>query len=234
MFHLLTIEDRVRIPPNDFNNEVQTIEDEIEKKYVSKVVLDGGLFIALYDILGTGDSYVYSGDGAAHLMVRFRMVVFKPFKGEIMEGVIKKSTKDQVQITIGFYDEIYLNPIELPIPSSFSDEEKLWYWEWNDNQLFFENGGRVRFRVEQIEFNPEVSQPAPAPKNLNTDSMDSYTLREYKERQAENERLLQQVKSPLILKVSVKDSGLGMIEWWTGQDAGNEEDEEENDQMNEE
>ncbi|KAM9952302.1 hypothetical protein ACTFIT_002996 [Dictyostelium discoideum] len=206
MFHLITIEDKVRIAPSQFNNEVQTIEDEIEKKYTSKVVLNAGLFVALYDILGTGDSYVHSGDGGAHLMVRFRMVVFKPFKGEVLEGVIKKSSRQSIQISL---------------------EEGLWYWEWNENQLFFEDGGRVRFKIDQVEFNPEISQPAPSPKNVNTEAMDSYSLREYKEKQIENENLLKQVKSPLILKVSMREAGLGMVSWWTNQSAGDDDENEE-------
>ncbi|KAM9997535.1 hypothetical protein ACTFIZ_011029 [Dictyostelium cf. discoideum] len=205
MFHLITIEDKVRIAPSQFNNEVQTIEDEIEKKYTSKVVLNAGLFVALYDILGTGDSYVHSGDGGAHLMVRFRMVVFKPFKGEVLEGVIKKSSRESIQISL---------------------EERLWYWEWNENQLFFEDGGRVRFKIDQVEFNPEISQPAPSPKNVNTEAMDSYSLREYKEKQIENENLLKQVKSPLILKVSMREAGLGMVSWWTNQSGDGDENEE--------
>ncbi|KAN0051024.1 hypothetical protein ACTA71_006791 [Dictyostelium dimigraforme] len=231
MFHLITIEDKVRIAPSQFNNEVQTIEDEIEKKYTSKVVLNAGLFVALYDILGTGDSYVHSGDGGAHLMVRFRMVVFKPFKGEVLEGVIKRSSRESIQISLGFFHEIYLNPIELPNPSNYNQEEGLWYWEWNENQLFFEDGGRVRFKIDQVEFNPEISQPAPSPKNVNTDAMDSYSLREYKEKQIENENLLKQVKSPLILKVSMREAGLGMVSWWTnqgdddGEDGENQEEE---------
>ncbi|KAM9984544.1 hypothetical protein ACTFIY_008984 [Dictyostelium cf. discoideum] len=226
MFHLITIEDKVRIAPSQFNNEVQTIEDEIEKKYTSKVVLNAGLFVALYDILGTGDSYVHSGDGGAHLMVRFRMVVFKPFKGEVLEGVIKKSSRESIQISLGFFHEIYLNPIELPNPSNYNQEEGLWYWEWNENQLFFEDGGRVRFKIDQVEFNPEISQPAPSPKNVNTEAMDSYSLREYKEKQIENENLLKQVKSPLILKVSMREAGLGMVSWWTNQSGGDDDDDE--------
>eukprot|EP01132_Coremiostelium_polycephalum_P011828 gene11828-14468_t len=211
MFHLVTIEDKVRVAPGQFNNEIQTIEDEIEKRYTNKISLGGGLFIALYDILGTGDSYVYSGDGGAHLMVRFRMIAFKPFVGEIMEGVIKKSSPD-----------VCLNCV-------VEKEEGLWYWEYNDNHLFFEDGGRVRFRVDTVEFNPEISQPPPRPKVVNTDLMDAKTLKEHKEREAEIEEMLKNMKSPFVLKVSMQDSGLGMVSWWNQ----NEEEEEEPDQQDE-
>ncbi|KAF2076007.1 hypothetical protein CYY_002667 [Polysphondylium violaceum] len=229
MFHLVTVEDKVRVTPGQFDNEIQTIEDEIEKKYTNKVALNCGLFVSLYDIIGTGDAYVYSGDGAAHLMVRFRMVVFKPFRGEIIEGVVKKSNKDSVQLTLGFFDEIYITPLDLPENSKFNQEEGLWYWEWSDNELYFEEGGRVRFKVDVIEFNPEISQPAPQPKNLNLDKLDSYSLREHKQREEDSQEYLRNTKSPMVLKVSMREAGLGMVSWWTqGQDQGDGEMETEN------
>ncbi|KYQ91392.1 RNA polymerase III subunit [Tieghemostelium lacteum] len=226
MFHLITIEDKIRVPPSQFNNEIQTIEDEIEKKYTNKIVLGGGLFIALYEILGTGDAYVYSGDGGAHVLVKFSMVVFKPFKGEVIEGYIKSCTSEQLQLTLGFYDEIFVLSIDLPTPSYFDEKEKLWFWVYGENSLYFEKGGKVRFKVDTVEFNPEVSQPPPRPKNVNTDLMDSRTLQEHKQREDYIKDLAKQTKSPMILKVSMRDPGLGMISWWTSQDAEDEEEEE--------
>ncbi|EFA82502.1 RNA polymerase III subunit [Heterostelium album PN500] len=228
MFHLITIEDKVRIPPNQFNNEIQTIEDEIEKKYSNKVVIDGGLFIALYDILGTGDAYVYSGDGGSHLLVRCRLVVFKPFVGEILEGFIKKSTRDYMQLSLGFFDDIQVLALDLPTQSFYHDEEKLWYWDWNDNQLFFEDRGRVRFKIDTVEWNDAVSQPAPRPKSATpVNQMDASTLQEHNKRIKEEEEYLKNQKSPMVLKVSMRESGLGMVSWWTQAEGGEAADDDE-------
>lgn len=37
MFILTHIEDEVKIQPQNFRNEIKTVEDEIEKKYCGKV-----------------------------------------------------------------------------------------------------------------------------------------------------------------------------------------------------
>ncbi|GAM25948.1 hypothetical protein SAMD00019534_091230, partial [Acytostelium subglobosum LB1] len=232
MFHLITIEDKVRIPPSQFNNEIQTIEDEIEKKYTNKVVIDGGLFVALYDIIGTGDAYIYSGDGGSHLLVRCRLVVFKPFVGEILEGIIKRSTKEVMQISLGFFDDIQILAVDLPTPSSYDADERLWHWDWNDNELYFEDKGRVRFKVDTVEWNPAVSQPAPRPKSTTpVNQMDATALKEHQKRMKEEEEYLKNQKSPLIIKGSMRESGLGMISWWTQEEEAAQQQEDGTDAM---
>lgn len=43
-----------------------------------------------------GDGIVYQGEGAAQVTVSFRLIVFKPFSGEIIVGKIKGCTSDAV------------------------------------------------------------------------------------------------------------------------------------------
>lgn len=43
-----------------------------------------------------GDGIVYQGEGAAQVTVSFRLIVFKPFMGEIIVGKIVKCTPDNV------------------------------------------------------------------------------------------------------------------------------------------
>lgn len=54
-----------------------------------KVYKDTGLCITLYDITKIGDSYVFPGDGSAHVNVTFRFIVFRPWMEEILIGKIR-------------------------------------------------------------------------------------------------------------------------------------------------
>lgn len=53
--------------------------------------------MALFDILEYSGGYVHPGDGAAHYLVKFRLVVFRPFVGEVILGHVKTSESDGIQ-----------------------------------------------------------------------------------------------------------------------------------------
>jgi DNA-directed RNA polymerase III subunit RPC8 len=57
--------------------------DQIDIKFSNKVILDVGLCISLFDFIEVGDPFVYPAEGSAHQRVKFRMVVFRPFAGEV-------------------------------------------------------------------------------------------------------------------------------------------------------
>jgi DNA-directed RNA polymerase III subunit RPC8 len=57
--------------------------EQIDAKFANKVLLDVGLCITHFDFLEIEDPYVYPAEGCAHQRVKFRMVVFRPFAGEV-------------------------------------------------------------------------------------------------------------------------------------------------------
>ena len=84
-----------------------------------KVVHKVGLCIALHDILHVGESYIFPGDGASHtkgkktiiyimsytasifytinFLVRFRVIVFRPFMDEVLVGKIRSCSSEGVR-----------------------------------------------------------------------------------------------------------------------------------------
>ncbi|KAK7695346.1 DNA-directed RNA polymerase II subunit [Cerrena zonata] len=47
-----------------------------------------GYIIAVVSILDIGKGMVLSGSGQAEFITRYRAIVFKPFKGEVVDGVV--------------------------------------------------------------------------------------------------------------------------------------------------
>jgi DNA-directed RNA polymerase III subunit RPC8 len=93
MFMLTTISDTIRVDPSHLGLATATaIEQEIGRQYFDKVIHDVGLVISLYDLCSTGLGSVHSGDGGAHYQVNFRLVIFRPFEGEVILGKIAHST----------------------------------------------------------------------------------------------------------------------------------------------
>lgn len=56
---------------------------------ILQVIKNVGLCIGLYDITQIGDSYIIPGDGAAHIKVTFRYIIFRPSINEVIEGKVK-------------------------------------------------------------------------------------------------------------------------------------------------
>jgi len=97
MFILSRIADNVRIPPLHFAlKKADALTHELNKKFANKVVHNVGLCIRLFDIVHVGEPFVLPNDGSTYSKVVFRMVVFRPFVGEILVGKIRGSNANGV------------------------------------------------------------------------------------------------------------------------------------------
>ncbi len=52
-----------------------------------------GFIIAVVSISDIGKGMVISGNGQAEFITRYRAIVFKPFKGEVVDGVVHNVTR---------------------------------------------------------------------------------------------------------------------------------------------
>jgi DNA-directed RNA polymerase III subunit RPC8 len=98
MYNLAVLRDTVRILPQDFHRDsYQTIADALNRKYANRIVKDVGLCIALWDVLEKGDEFLFPQDGAAFLKVKFRIIVFRPFVGEVIVGKVVRMSRAGLQ-----------------------------------------------------------------------------------------------------------------------------------------
>lgn len=112
----------------------------------------------MYDILHISQGTVYAGDGAAFATVKFRMIVFKPFVGELLVGTIKSMDKNGVIVSFDFFDQVIIPPGHLQEGSEWDPIEKCWYWPFGSHRLSMMAQEQVRVRVEKIIFNPPESK----------------------------------------------------------------------------
>ncbi|THY90142.1 hypothetical protein D6C93_06668 [Aureobasidium pullulans] len=198
MYIIVTIADLIQISPQDFEKRsAQAIEDNINLKYADKVIHRVGLCVALYDVLQTSEGLIGHGTGIVNVNVDFRMIVFRPFKGEILTGKILSSSDMGIRISMGFFDDIFVPaPGMLFEPAKHhltEDGERVWVWETApDNLLYFDVNEVVKFRVEAetwTDLSPE-KQPAPG------EEVEVYR------------------RSPYEITASMQLSGLGPAFWW--------------------
>ncbi|KAK6260000.1 RNA polymerase Rpb7-like [Theobroma cacao] len=92
MFYLSLIEHTLRLPPHLLNLPLdEAIKIELEALFLDKVIANLGLCISVYDIRSIKGGFIYPGDGASTYTVEFRLIVFRPFVGEIIVAKLKES-----------------------------------------------------------------------------------------------------------------------------------------------
>lgn len=94
MFVLSKLEADVRVSPQDLIKPPLTAVTEVlEREYLDKVIPELGLAVTIYDVLSVEGGHIYPNDGAAYFKVVFRLVVFRPFAGEVVVGKIISCNK---------------------------------------------------------------------------------------------------------------------------------------------
>ncbi|KIW22966.1 DNA-directed RNA polymerase [Cladophialophora immunda] len=200
MFILTTFDDVVQIPPHGFvNNQItrQDLEDRINEKYSNKVVQKVGLCICMYDLLKASDGLIGHGTGNANVNVQFRMIVFRPFKGEIITGVIQKCTPEGIRVTTRFFDDIFVPPTMLFEGCVYNETEKTWVWETEGDPIYLDEGTIVNIRVEAEKWNDQ----APTPPKIR------------KPGEPEPDPVVEH-RVPYSIEASMGEPGLGGVDWW--------------------
>ncbi|KAI9749122.1 MAG: DNA-directed RNA polymerase III subunit rpc25 [Lichina confinis] len=197
MFILTTISDLVQISPEDFRKpSVEALEDNINAKYANKVIHKVGLCICLYDMLKVSEGLIGHGTGLVNVNVEFRVIVFRPFKGEIILGKISSSSEQGIKIRLDFFNDIFI-PGDLLFPESrFDPIEQVWIWDSEGTQYYFDKNEPVYFRVESEEWNDQ------SPSGPNVSDLGAGTV------------TVMDRTVPYCIQGSMAQSGLGVCSWW--------------------
>jgi DNA-directed RNA polymerase III subunit RPC8 len=115
VFVLSKVEDVIELAPDTSSTDTAVaLTSAINAKYANRVIMDVGLCICLFDLLSQTDGIVKPGNGSAYITVVFRIIVFRPFLGEVLVGKIASQDVTGLKITLGFFDDIHISHPHLP------------------------------------------------------------------------------------------------------------------------
>lgn len=196
MFILTTFSDLVQIPPHEFYKKSRDeIEDKINEKYANKVVQKVGLCLCMYDLLKASDGLIGHGTGNVNVNVEFRMIVFRPFKGEIILGKVQNQSAEGIRISTEFFEDIFVPSTMLFPGTAFGEgEEDVWVWNTDNNELYFDAGIIVRVRIETEHWEDQAPSGAAKKGEINGEQVKR--------------------KMPYSLVGSMMEEGLGDVDWW--------------------
>ncbi|PFH31530.1 RNA polymerase Rpb7, N-terminal domain-containing protein [Besnoitia besnoiti] len=200
MFVISLLQDAVSVLPEDqLKNQEEVLRRAIEEKYLNKVVADCGLAVALYELRRIQSATIRSGDGSARYKVDFALVFFRPFQGEILEGVLTHSDSHGLRLSLGFFDDVFIPASALREPRGFNAVSSRWCWNFEGHELEYAPlQHAIRFRVQEIRFDGGSvdGQSAGASELLvGGDRADARS-------------------APMVVLGAVDEDGLGMKVWW--------------------
>ena len=202
----------VQIHPSDFSKpSARAIEDYINEKYADKVIHLVGLCVGFHSIISTSEGLIGHGTGIVNVNVDFRLVVFRPFKGEIIHATITHSNPSTgVHLSQDFFEDIVVPPETLFENTSWGKDDQgveAFIWRPNDeesgetNEYFFDRAENCLFRVEEEQWrdlSPQMQRP------------DQYFVAE--DLIDENGAR----RTPYLIRGSMMLTGLGPTLWWMG------------------
>lgn len=202
MFVVVTLVDTIRIPANNLKlPTLVALHNEIDLKYPNRVILDTGLVISRYkQILKISNGLCVPGDGGCHHECLFRLIVFRPFVEEVCTGTILKSTPEGVQVSLGFFQDIFIPAYWMLRPSEYDEKAGLWVWTPD----YGEDGDKEEREEEgESDKDKESSSAEPAGDTGNTvkikaeDNMET----DKKEQEEEGGRWEMEIGAPIRFKV---------------------------------
>lgn len=212
----------VQIHPAEFQKtSIRAIEDFINAKYSDKVIHKVGLCVGFHSLISATEGLIGHGTGIVNVNVDFRLLVFRPFKGEILSATITHSNIRGIYLSMDFFEDIVVPPFLLPENTTWCKDDQdesgteVFIWRTDDgeggfNEFFFDRAEKCLFRVEQEEWH-DLSPQMKRPDDYDESALDEYGLR----------------KGPYRIVGSMMYSGLGPTLWWLGDEAGAEEETEE-------
>lgn len=175
MFGTIIIEDQINVFPCELNNFSESLSlnsqsnsnpetvdplvilrNRINDKYLNKVVKNAGLMIYFVGFDGVDHADI-DDDGGLLYSVTFKMIAFKPYIGEIIEGVIVGSDSTGLTVSLGFFNDVKIPCSDLREPKSIDSNTKLWSWDYENHKLYYFIDSTIRFKVSNILFNDQVN-----------------------------------------------------------------------------
>ena len=91
MYNVLTVQDRVRLPAQNFSMELSSgLTQILREKYERRIDKDSGIVLSIWGVSPIGDGRVIPSDGAAYYDVEFSALTYSPAVNEVVEANVSE------------------------------------------------------------------------------------------------------------------------------------------------
>jgi DNA-directed RNA polymerase subunit E' len=105
MYKILTLSDRVRVPPSKFNLAAkEAVKASLEDRWEGIIDRRLGVVLSVTEVGEMGEGTILPGDGAIHYPVDFSILVYYPSMHELVKGYVIDVTEFGIFIRMGPLD----------------------------------------------------------------------------------------------------------------------------------
>lgn len=149
MFKLVTLEDTVRIPPEEFGKPIKAVGyEQLKARYEGMIDKELGYVVAVANIRIEDIGKIIPGDGATYHKAEFSLLTFYPKIQEVIEGEVVEIASFGAFIRVGPIDAL-LHVSQL-MNDYISYDEKQGILMGKETRRKLVTGDHVRVRVTAI------------------------------------------------------------------------------------
>eukprot|EP00835_Amoeboradix_gromovi_P004169 NODE_309_length_11266_cov_0.459479.p6 type:complete len:182 gc:universal NODE_309_length_11266_cov_0.459479:3079-3624(+) len=153
MFTCCTMEDLITIIPKNFDEDVEEqLIRSIKIKYINKIIPNVGCSLAFCELLEYDQGFILHNDGSSYHNSIFKIIVYRPLVGEILQGRISRSSKGGIFVQCQQFYDILVPPRCMPSNMEYMEDEQVWVWAMDGQKSWLDSGEDIRIKVEKEEF----------------------------------------------------------------------------------
>jgi DNA-directed RNA polymerase subunit E' len=105
MYKILTVVDKIRVPPSNFNMDVEdAVKQSLEQRWEGIIEKDIGIILSVVGVDDMGEGKILPGDGAIYYPVTFSILTYAPELHEVVKGFVIDVTEFGAFARIGPLD----------------------------------------------------------------------------------------------------------------------------------
>ncbi|KAJ3359397.1 DNA-directed RNA polymerase II subunit [Allomyces javanicus] len=153
MFFLRELTHLVSLQPSQFTHDVEEqlrrrLHAEVEGSFSGRF----GYVISVVDVVSIGAGLVLPAQGAAQYQLTYRAIVFKPYKGEVLNALVSQVNQQGFMAEVGPVN-VFVSRYLLPKQFKFNPSGVISCWSDDmDNRI--ERGAKVRLRIQGTQTYP--------------------------------------------------------------------------------
>jgi len=152
MYYKVKLEDTIRIPPNQFAEDLDmVVRDIVQKTFEGTMRKQYGIIVVTDNIKPEGGGIVIHGDGAMYQKVVFDALTFKPNLQEVLDAVVCEIVEFGAFCHIGPLDAlVHMSQIMNDYVEVDADNEVI---TGKEKKQVLKTGDNVRARVVAVSLN---------------------------------------------------------------------------------
>ena len=160
MFFLYSFIKDVTISPSDLSKDLKKI---IKVKLIEEVTGTCneryGYFIKVIRIGDIRNGFIMEGTGDIIFKMKYEVVLFRPFKGEVCDGIIEKilAVEGGIHVRVGPM-LVFISKDDIPSKYEF-DEKSNSYINKDDDSDIIKEGEKLRLKYKEIQFDVSDFKP---------------------------------------------------------------------------